>query len=196
MCSIPDRRLGSLLKHLAIASTVAVVGCQRMYVSTPEPLAEEMTTVDEAMQLRQWAQTAATYPDGATVAGPTNFKYEARSKMSEWRYYYADPLVFTGNALAAPYWALREPPTREVIYQGMVIDPSHHAMPPLPPEFAVPPAESVPQDAMPSDPVAPSDPGAPVDPVAPVDPTVPVAPDAPPAEPAPLTDPAPATQPG
>lgn len=141
MCSTPEmarpydafRRL-TYPSVIALAAAFLVAGCQRAYVSTAQPLSTEPVVVDQAMSLRQWSEVSASYPNGSTVAGPTGYRWEPRRGMDEWRYYYADPLVFLGNTGTLPYWLVRTPPWREVVYDGVVIPPTHHAMPPLPPE--------------------------------------------------------------
>lgn len=171
----PLRAIDRLLRRAAgaagavAAASIAVLastGCQRANVSSPEPLSAEPVVIDEAMALRQWAPVNASYPNGSTVTGPTGFAYEPRRGMEDWRYYYADPLVFLGNTGALPFWLVRTPPWSEVVYDGVVIPPTHHAMPPLPPERGtaagrgVVVVEETPSDDLPA-PAPPPPPDAP-----------------------------------
>ena len=52
-------------------------GAQKVRNSRPESLTAPVIDVDAAMQARDWDQVTATYSSGATVAGPTGFRYVA-----------------------------------------------------------------------------------------------------------------------
>jgi hypothetical protein len=158
-------RFGRFASPLALVAALSLIGCQRLYVERPEPLNTEPVAVDEAMQLRQWAQVSATYPNGATDAGPTGFTWEPKREMEEWNYYYADPGVYFLNLFVMPYRLVVSPPWARVTYRGVWIEPTYHAMPPLPPEPAMMAMEAAPEaPAEPSDPAAPPEPPAPPEP--------------------------------
>jgi hypothetical protein len=154
MCLTPKRRPGARWAALAL---LAACGCQQAHVVTPEPLQTEPIIEDDAMRLRQWSQTSATYPNGATVAGPTGFGWQPRRGQADWKYYYADGGVFFANLFALPYRLIKTPPDTAVTYRGVWIEPTFHAMPALPPEPAMPapPPEAPPEPAPPPEAVEP-----------------------------------------
>ncbi len=109
----------------------AVVGCQRANQTQTAELNRTPIIEDDAMKLRMWSQSSATYPNGATVAGPTLFAREPRRGKREYHYLYTDTGVYAGNVFMLPYRFYQTPPWREVIYPGEVISPSHTAVPPI-----------------------------------------------------------------
>ena len=116
----------------AVGSLALLAGCQQAYQSQADTLNQTPIVEDEAMVLRQWSQSSAMIPNGATVAGPTFFEREPRPGQEEWRYYYADTATYAGNMLMLPYRMWKTPVKAEVVYPGVVIPPSHTAVPATP----------------------------------------------------------------
>lgn len=105
---------------------------------------------DEAMALRDWPLTTATYANGDTIAGPTNKTWEydttAVSENPSGRRralaQVAESGVFVANALLLPVQLVRNPPTEQRRYEGTIIPPTYSAAVPVP--GAQRPAESEP----------------------------------------------------
>lgn len=167
MCSTRDGRLSRRLAIILGVGVLAGGGCQRAYVERPVALQTEPIIEDDAMRLRQWSQTSATYPNGSTVAGPTGFTWEPRRGQSEYKYYYGDVGVYFANLFAMPYRFFKSPPNTEMSYRGEWIEPTHHAMPALPPapvEPATPAEMTEPTEiAPPADPPGPPEAPSPAD---------------------------------
>src|SRR5262249_29537720 len=116
-----------------------LAGCSARHNSPPEVL-EEPVPADEAMIKRDWAQSAALYPNGAVAAGPTQFNYEPTRNMPEYKYYVADTSTFLVNMALLPYNLLTNPQGSVRIYPGQTILPTFTAQPKLPPAFAMEPS--------------------------------------------------------
>ena len=106
----------------------------------------EVTTPDAAMDKRQWTESVAYIPNGATVAGPTGFAYEPRRDQKSYQFYYADTGNFFLNLVTMPFTLYKTPPLSEQTFPGEQLKPTYTAVPPLPPEkvaepVAPPPAE-------------------------------------------------------
>jgi hypothetical protein len=111
-------------------------GCQftqRVQNSPPELTSSTPMIVDGAMQIREWDRSTALYSNGDTVAGPTGFRYEARWYQPEWRYPIIETPLFVGQTLALPVTLALTPPWSEMRYTGVTVEPTHTAMPLLPP---------------------------------------------------------------
>jgi hypothetical protein len=126
------------------AVVMALSGCQgdsnpfaRARNTPPEPLNAEPLMVDEAMQLRDWNRVTALYASGDTAAGATGFPFTTRQDQPEWRYAALETPLFVFQAIALPVNLIIAGPTREIHYAGATIEPTHTAMPPLPPSDAV-----------------------------------------------------------
>ncbi len=76
--------MSSILKKstsiaVVLSGSVALVGgCQQAFQVQADTLNQTPIVEDEAMALRQWSQSSAMIPNGATVAGPTFFDKEPR----------------------------------------------------------------------------------------------------------------------
>ena len=170
-----------------------LVGCNAIVPTHSAPLADvkdDRTIVtDEAMQIREYPPTSATYPSGAVVAGSTGFAFEvnpdlaAGSYGSYSTYGLINPALFFVNLVTMPVTLIQHPGPQ--VYEGLVIPPSRTAVPSLPvrpetylarpttgPAAPIPPAElGVPSNAARNEPAGPpvratSAPGV-VDPAAP-----------------------------
>lgn len=131
-----------------------VEGCARKTDSAPV-VSHEPQEIDAAMQLRQWDQSVAYYPNGDAVAGTTLFSYEPTRERNELNYYYADTGVFFLNLALVPYRLFADPVTATRTYAGETVSPSYTAVPPLP-EQAPPVFEP-----MPDEPATPDEPAMP-----------------------------------
>ena len=81
---------------LLAACMSVMIGCAHRQDSPPVVNTDPIQP-DEAMQRRDWAQATAIYPNGAVAAGPTEFNYEPKRGMAEWKYNYADSGTFFGS---------------------------------------------------------------------------------------------------
>jgi len=90
--------------------------------------------MDGAMALRDWSQSTALYPNGAAVAGPTDFNYEPKPDQKEWAYYYADTGTWGLNMLLLPFYGFATPQWDAVTYPGEVVQTTYTGQPPLPPQ--------------------------------------------------------------
>jgi hypothetical protein len=118
---------------MAMAGLV-VSGCTRTNVVHPSPLNRTPIVVDGAMQIRDFEQSAARYPSGAAVAGPTEFNYEPKHNEPEWTYYYADYGTWGLNMVLLPVYLIVTPQWNEVTYPGEVVQTTYTGQPPLPPQ--------------------------------------------------------------
>ncbi len=122
-------------------STAAVIslgllvgGCVKSNQVHPAPLNRTPVPVDGAMMIRDWPQSTALYPNGAAVAGPTDFTYEPKADQSDWSYYYADTGTWLLNMLLLPYYGFATPQWDAVTYHGEVVQTTYTGQPPLPPQ--------------------------------------------------------------
>lgn len=121
---------------LVALAGIFAAGCQRPdYTGARAELNPTPIEEDPAMQIRQWSAVTASYPNGSVPAGATGIFRTPRRGMEGWEYYYADTSSFLLNVLALPYELWRTPPSREVIYPGETLEPTHTAVPPIPGEL-------------------------------------------------------------
>jgi hypothetical protein len=122
------REVPSSTNDLVLHSTV------RIKNSKPESLSAPEIDIDEAMQIRDWDQVAATYQSGATIAGPTGFRYQPKPGQPLWHYDFVDMPLFLVNTGLIPYAFFKIPPWKPVEWKAATVEPTYTAVPPLPPE--------------------------------------------------------------
>lgn len=126
-----------MIKRASLALTVAVTaitGCQRTADIQEDPtFSMSPLVIDQAMQHRNWGASVVEYPNGAVVAGPTLFPYETTRTDPNWQQSLFAPVLFVGQTIILPFHAVVTPPWTEVAYQGVDFEPTHTAVPPLPP---------------------------------------------------------------
>lgn len=137
------------LRALAIAAAAGLVaagaGCQR----APEPRAEATSTeplvIDEAMQARDWPRVAANFQAGGVDAGVTRFPHQPQTQGddagratlgAERENAVLDPLLFVGQSFLVPFTYFVDPPFAKKNHRGVIYEPTHTAMPLLPPDEA------------------------------------------------------------
>ena len=114
----------------------------------PDELNDSPLVVDDAMQLRDWDRASATYANGNTPAGPTEFPYEPKWNQPNWVYPVVETPLFVGQSVLMPITMIFTPPWTPVMWKGATIDTTYTAMP------ALPPAPEVPDSAVPVVPAA------------------------------------------
>ena len=145
----------ALALSAGIAATFA--GCTTNPPAKPEPVSTATLPVDEAMQRRDWPRTAAEFESGATIAGATRFPYAPQTVGDGASYAVLGPersnalldnLFFIGQSIALPFTYFVDPPFVKKEYRGVIYEPTHFAMPLLPPDevpdydaYAPPPLE-------------------------------------------------------
>src|SRR5215218_6143979 len=80
------------LGMLASASLFVATGCQRTQPPRPDRLNDAPLVVDEAMQIRDWDRSTATYANGGVVAGAARITFEPTGN-SRLTYVAADPVI-------------------------------------------------------------------------------------------------------
>ena len=107
-------------------------GCQAIVPESTERLNNTPLIVDDAMQKRQWDQSTSYYANGDTVADGTGYMFETHETVPDgWRRV-VEPAITTMNIALLPIGVFVNSPIKEQVYQGGIIPPTHHAMPPLP----------------------------------------------------------------
>lgn len=128
------RELKTRLFKSAIAVTaLASFGCQRVVNIPQGRVIETPLEVDEAMQIRDWDRLVAYYENPRFIAGPTGFWYETPYYPPKWYYAVTDSFLFLGQTAGLPVTLVAVPPWKMVEYAGETLEPTYHAMPPLPP---------------------------------------------------------------
>src|SRR5581483_1878004 len=122
-----------------LLASLAATGCVHRRDAHPFPTVEAVQP-DEAMQRRDWAQSTATYPNGAVAAGPTEFQYETDTRLPVMQYNLAESATFLGNLVLLPYNLYKHPPDTVTVYHGEVVSPTSTAQPILPAAGAVQPS--------------------------------------------------------
>ena len=107
---------------------------------------------DEAMAVRQYPVTSATYQSGAVVAGSTGFAFEPNPEgFDDYRYAFLATPAFIVNLFTSPITLIQHPGPQS--YPGQVIPPSYTAVPstPVRPEtYLGDPVKDAPAQAVPS----------------------------------------------
>ena len=111
--------------------TKAAVG---LHNSPPESLSAPSIDVDEAMQARDWRLSMARYPNGSTVAGPTEFAFVPAPNRPQAEAVVVEPSLFFVNLFVAPIEMFEMPPWTPVQWKAATVQPTYTAVPPLPPE--------------------------------------------------------------
>ena len=120
--------------------TLAWVGCQR-YTNVPRGgLNDVPLDVDQAMEIRDWEPMSARYTNPRFIAGPPGFWFLPAYGNPEPIYAVQETPMFVLQSLALPLTMWFPPPWTPVRYAGETVEPSWHAMPPLPPAREGPPA--------------------------------------------------------
>ena len=128
-------------RFVAVACLALAAGCRSTYKPEYAPAPTAAVSYDEAMRLREYAQTPAFYANGDVTAGPTEFRYEydapaPNSRAFQQRRYVAtvaDPAIFALNLVLLPYELVVNPPWEKRTYQGEIVEPTYTASVPLPP---------------------------------------------------------------
>src|SRR3954464_1483643 len=101
MCS--TRKLSAFVVTFSLAVVGALAGCQRIVpppvsspVNNPDPL------LDEPTQIRDFDQSTAYYPSGATVAGGTGYLWQTHETIPPGFRRYADVPVAAANIASMP----------------------------------------------------------------------------------------------
>jgi hypothetical protein len=162
---------------LALAVAAALTGC----TTAPEPKPEEMShaplAVDEAMQRRgEWPRVAAEFQAGGVDAGVTRFPYQPQTEGpdagqaifgNERANVLLDPFFFVAQSIVLPFTYITEPPFTAKNHRGVIYEPTHTAMPLMPPDEepgAGEPARPAPEETAPVTPDAADASAAPVAP--------------------------------
>src|SRR5688572_11627584 len=124
----------------ATLGTLALVGCQR-YTRVPRGgLNDVPLDVDQAMEIRDWEPMSARYTNPRFIAGPPGFWFIPAYGNPEPIYAFQETPMFVLQSLALPLTMWFPLPWTPVRYAGESVEPSWHAMPPLPPGGEGPPA--------------------------------------------------------
>src|SRR5204863_6113793 len=120
----------SILKSAVTAAVMAAcflapAGCQRMTPPQPDRLNHTPLVVDDAMQIREWDRSTASYANGATVAGGTGYLFRTSDRLPELWWRIVDPMIATGNIVALPGTIWFNPPWKTMVYHGAIIPPSY-----------------------------------------------------------------------
>src|SRR5687768_2171427 len=139
------RRAGAQLA-LALAAGAALGGCARAPKPAPEPVSTSPMVVDEAMQRREeWPQATAYFQAGGVDAGATRFPYNPQTTGDgagqatlgpERRNSALDTLAFVVQAIKLPFTYFVDPPFAKKNSRGVIYDPTHTAIPVMPPDEA------------------------------------------------------------
>ena len=113
-------------------SLAASVGCQTVVGPTAERLNDKPLIVDEAMQKRDWDRTTAFYANGDTVAGGYGYMFRTHETIPDPYKRVVEPAMATANIALLPIGIFVNSPFSTEVYQGVIIPPTHTAMPPLP----------------------------------------------------------------
>lgn len=117
---------------VAAASLMVLAGgCTKIADSQPNVSAEPQV-VDAAMEKRDWPQSVAYIPSGATVAGDTGFAYEPTRGRKQYNYYYADAGVFALNVVTLPYTFWKNGIAQPQTFPGERTNPTYTGVPALP----------------------------------------------------------------
>src|SRR5688572_24018413 len=127
------KRAAALVAGCGLAIAAAATGCQRVPKNEPVALNDNPLIIDEAMQLRDWDRSSATYENTATVGGPHGRVFEVKDDAPAYQQVAADVPITLANFVIMPYTLIRTPPTRAVPYRGAITPPTYTAVPPLPP---------------------------------------------------------------
>src|SRR2546423_14313612 len=100
----------ALIALTAGAALSGAVGCAHKTPPKPDVMVDPLIVEDPAMQQRKWDSSVALYPNGATLAGPTEFTFEPKRGQAWWAYTYADSLTFLLNTALLPYNLVMTPP--------------------------------------------------------------------------------------
>ena len=128
-------RRAAALSVLALGAAAAATGCQQdrsrparqQAVVEVEPLA-----MDEAIMARDWPPTVAYYAEGAVTAGPTRELFRVPHNVQGIARPLLEPVAFGGNVLYWPFSYIVQPPGTTQTFQGLEIEPTYTAVPPLP----------------------------------------------------------------
>jgi hypothetical protein len=144
MYSIPERQnqksvIGARLARLLIAGAAAVSawGCANSTPAQPKSeLSQAPLTIDKAMQMRDWDQSVAYYPNGSVPAWNTRFHYHPNPSAPQWIKPVSEPIAFIGQTLFLPITLVTARPFTPVIYRG-VQEPSSSTAFPAPPDLTL-----------------------------------------------------------
>lgn len=126
---------------LALAALLVLTGgCTSANRPVRAPKVTAPVAYDEAMALRDWPQTTVTIANGDIDAGPTNATWEYDSTMGAQQpsqrrrslAMLAEAGVFLGNVVMLPYQIVKDPPTEDRQYEGVIIAPTYSAAVPVP----------------------------------------------------------------
>jgi hypothetical protein len=127
--------MGRLL--LAGAAAVSIWGCATSPHAQQKPeLSQAPLTIDTAMQLRDWDQSVAYYPNGSVPAWNTRFHYHPSPSAPQWIKPVSEPIAFIGQTLFLPITLVTARPFTPVIYRG-VQEPSSSTAFPAPPDLTL-----------------------------------------------------------
>ena len=82
--------------------------------------------------MREWDRSTMYYPNGDTVAGGTGYMFQTHETIPEPYRRIVEPAVATLNMALLPVGVFVNSPFTSQVYQGVILPPTHHAMPPLP----------------------------------------------------------------
>jgi hypothetical protein len=134
---------------LSAGSISLLGGCQQFKTAPPAALNESPMVVDQAMQIREWDRSAAIYTNQSFAAGSPGYWFEMKYDNPYWSYALLETPLFFGQSIILPVTMWFPPPWQPVDYAGLKIDPTYHAMPPLPPPVSGEPASMEPAVAEP-----------------------------------------------
>src|SRR5687768_10058406 len=126
---------------LLLALAAGLAGCQRTYRQEDAAGLRAPVAGDEALALRDWPRSTAYYASGATVAGPTGFRYQpgigeandASFQRNRRLSTILDPVFFLGNSVLLAPMQIFDRPMSPRTYEGERLGPTYTA--------ALPPAE-------------------------------------------------------
>lgn len=115
---------------LILGAVGMIGGCSSRTTFTQADLETPPPVADEATRLRNFDPTTATYANGDTIAGNTGFNSMPERYRSPWQYYFIDSGVFFGNLVVSPFSLIMNHDAMRL--EGLRIDPTYTANPPLP----------------------------------------------------------------
>ena len=157
---MPQPRL--ILTVITALGALALVGCQRYTKVPPGVVKDEPVVIDEAMQIRDWEPSSARYTNPRFIAGPPGFWFIPKYDMPEPLYAVQETPMFILQAVGLPLTMWFPPPWTPVEYAGETLEPTWHAMPPLPEaRYGEPPAPAEVTERGTDEPMpVPTEPGA------------------------------------
>jgi hypothetical protein len=139
------------LKVLALGTALLLGGCQQsqeaqgLHVThadklvmlppkqTEDRVNETPILTDEAMEVRQWPVSAATYPNFSVTAGPALVTFVPRDDLKPWFHAVLETPLFLINTLLTTSAMFQTAPWEQVEATSLYLPPSYTCNPPSEP---------------------------------------------------------------